>query len=318
MSPAAPRVITATLNPAVDLTLTVPSPRLGVLNRAHSLQRDASGKGINVSLALARLGRPSTAIALLGGMAGASIEQALQGTGIALRAVPIQGETRYNVKIVDETTGQLTEFNSMGPAIRPEEFEAFKGQLLAAIHPGDMVVFSGSLPLRTSPTTYRDLARLTQEEGALAVVDTHGDALRYALEAEPFLVKPNRDEAQEVLGFPLDNEEAVLQAARRFHEAGARRVVLSLGADGSLFFGPEGAVRAWPPSVAVQSTAGCGDALLAGTILGLVTGSTWEETARFATAVSAATAEMAGTSFPTYEQAVQLLPRVRVEILADR
>jgi 1-phosphofructokinase len=51
-----PKVITLTLNPALDVKMRFKAPRLGELNRAQSMDVEPSGKGINVARALARQG----------------------------------------------------------------------------------------------------------------------------------------------------------------------------------------------------------------------------------------------------------------------
>lgn len=54
------RVLTVTLNPALDLTVQLPSLRLGEVNRSESLQVHAAGKGLNVAQVLADLGHQLT------------------------------------------------------------------------------------------------------------------------------------------------------------------------------------------------------------------------------------------------------------------
>ena len=85
-------IITLTLNPSIDYTLTVDEPLLDVeVNRTTSEQMKVGGKGLNVSMMLDKLQIPSRAIALLGGFTGDYIEQALQSyPRIDLTRVPDQ------------------------------------------------------------------------------------------------------------------------------------------------------------------------------------------------------------------------------------
>ncbi|MFR9257067.1 MAG: PfkB family carbohydrate kinase [Merdibacter sp.] len=94
-------IITLTLNPSIDYTLTVDEPLLDVeVNRTTSEQMKVGGKGLNVSMMLDKLQIPSRAIALLGGFTGDYIEQALQSyPRIDLTRVPVDGMNRINVKL---------------------------------------------------------------------------------------------------------------------------------------------------------------------------------------------------------------------------
>src|SRR5512137_242525 len=98
-------IYTVTLNPALDRTLTVPSLRLGELNRARSVRLDHSGKGINVSRALRLLGVPSRIIAFLGGGTGRAIRDGLAAEGLDVCCAEVADETRQNITVVDATAG---------------------------------------------------------------------------------------------------------------------------------------------------------------------------------------------------------------------
>ncbi|PZA06006.1 MULTISPECIES: 1-phosphofructokinase family hexose kinase [unclassified Meiothermus] len=312
MSP--PKVVTLTLNPALDLKMVVQAPRLGALNRAQAMEVEPSGKGINVARALARQGIPVRAVAPLGGGFGLAIERSLQATpNLELASVKIAGATRGNFKATDVETGEVTEFNAPGPTLREEERIRVEAAVLDQLEAGDLVVLSGSLPGGVGPEVYADLARRLQALGAKVLLDTGGEALRQALPARPFLVKPNRLEAEELLGWPIGKEDA-LRAARHIQKLGAQHVVLSLGGEGAVFLSPREAVLAFPPRVRVRSTVGCGDALLAGVVAGILQGWPWQEVARYATALAAARAAGEGVEFPERDQTQALLGGVRLEI----
>lgn len=94
-------IITLTLNPSIDYTLTVNEPLLDIeVNRTTGEQMKVGGKGLNVSMMLNKLQIPSRAIALLGGFTGDYIEQALRSyPRINLTRVPVEGMNRINVKL---------------------------------------------------------------------------------------------------------------------------------------------------------------------------------------------------------------------------
>lgn len=257
-------ICTVTLNPAIDCLMRADGFAEGVTNRASQQRLVFGGKGINVSRALARLGTPSVALGFAAGFTGEAIvasladEPLITADFIMLR----EGVSRVNVKL---RAAAETEINAPGPAPAPDEAEAFLDKL-AALGEGDTAVFSGSLPAGLPSDFYALALARVSAAGARAVVDTSGAALTACLPLRPFLIKPNRQEAEEIFGAGADP----VDCARRFREAGARSVLLSLGADGAIFAGEDGAVVSVPaePCEPCVSTVGAGDAMIAGFLAG--------------------------------------------------
>jgi 1-phosphofructokinase len=314
------RVLTVTLNPAIDMRMRFERVQLETLNRAQSVQLEPSGKGINVARALARQGVEVTAVALLGGAFGAMLESQLleseplgQSTsGLRLLRVPIAGETRCNVKVLDLERSAVTELNAPGPQVSASELEDLWQTLRHELNAGDLVVLSGSLPTGVPVETYANLIRELSSLGVQTYFDADGAALQAGLEANPFLIKPNRLEAEMLLNVRIESRTNALEAARKFQTLGAEQVVLSLGADGALFISRNEAVFAQPPAVQVYSTVGSGDALLSGVVAAQLRGLSWFETARHATAVAAARVASSSLEFPEPHEIAALLERVQV------
>jgi 1-phosphofructokinase len=292
---------------------------LETLNRAQNVQLEPSGKGINVARALAQQGFEVTAIALLGGSFGTMLEQSLSNQperGLRLLRVPITGETRCNVKVLDFERSAVTELNAPGPQVSTSELEELQRTLRQEVQSGDLVVLSGSLPAGVPVGTYANLIRELTRLGAKTYFDADGAALQAGLEAQPFLIKPNRLEAETLLQMQIESPTDALEAARRFQTLGAWQVVLSLGADGALFVSSDEAVFAQPPAVQVHSTVGSGDALLSGVVAAQLQGLSWLETARYATAVAAARVTSVSLEFPNPAEIMALLERVQVSPIA--
>jgi 1-phosphofructokinase len=312
--------LTLTLNPAIDMRMRFGRVHLEGLNRAQAVQLEPSGKGINVARALARQGFDVTAIALLGGPFGAMLETQLlgqsisnqTGRGLRLLSVPIAGETRCNVKVLDLERTAVTELNAPGPQVSAAELEALLQILRLEVRAGDLVVLSGSLPMGVPLGTYADLIRELSRLGAKTYFDADGAALQAGLEAQPFLTKPNRLEAETLLEMRIDSRNDAHEASRRLQTLGAQQVVLSLGADGALFVSSDQVLFAQPPAVQVHSTVGSGDALLAGVVAAQLQGLPWLETARYATAVAAARVASSSLEFPEPAEIAALLERVQV------
>jgi 1-phosphofructokinase len=304
------RIITLTLNPALDITQVHSGVTLGGMNRAQSAFIEASGKGINVAQATAKLGVSSIAIAPLGDVIGQAISSLLTDPNVELVKIPIAGSSRCNFKLLDGA--QITEFNASGPSLDLLEWQTLETTLLKRVQNDSLVVLAGSLPRGIQSTVYGDLARKIQLRGAKVVIDAEGSALELALKAEPWLVKPNRFEAEMLLGTKIQDLSDAVAAARSIQSMGAQNVLLSLSGEGSIMLTKYTCFQATPPRVQVKNTVGCGDALLAGTIVGITQNMDWTESLRYGTAVALARALMLSPSFPTAAVARRRLNEVQI------
>lgn len=293
-SVAGVEVVTVTPNPAIDQTVWIPGFRAGAVNRVVREERSAGGKGVNVASALARFGVPVAATGLLGTENAALFAAFLAEERIGDAFVRVPGSTRTGVKISDPEAGTTTDINFPGLAIAPDALAALEAAVADAVVPGRWIVLAGSLPRGVPDTVYRDLARVVHERGGLVALDSSGPALAAALGEAPELIKPNREELEELTGRDLADRDAVIAAARVLVDAGVETVVVSLGADGALFVRAGEAVFAAPPPVTVASTVGAGDAMVAGTLAGLLRGLELDEVAALATAFSAVTVTRVG------------------------
>lgn len=158
------------------------------------------------------------------------------------------------------------------------------------------------------------------------VIDTSGAALRESLAVPPDVMKPNLEEARELVALPPEagSHEVATQVRRLWEEQRARHgagcceaLVLTLGEEGAIFFTHEGTFQAMGPKER-GTTAGCGDALLAAALWSRQRGRGWAETARVATAAAAAAAAIIGTRFPAYPEIERRLEHVVIRELGPR
>ena len=289
-------IATVTLNPALDKTMAIRGFAIGGTNRASIEQLDAGGKGINVAKAARQLGCPAMALGFLAGANGRWIADALQAMGVLCDFEWVPGETRVNLKIKDPVTGTETEINEPGFPVGKGHVESLKRKVEEIAGQCSVMVFSGSLPPGVPPEIYAEFIRIARNRGAQTILDTAGAALRFGIAAGPDLVKPNRAEAEEGLETRIDGEAALVGAARRFLEMGARVVVLSLGADGALAVSQHEQWRAWSPPGAASSSIGAGDAMVAALAFAMTRGLALGDALRLATAAGAATAATNGSA----------------------
>jgi 1-phosphofructokinase len=271
-------IVTVTPNPSIDRTLRIPPLVRGEVLRATSTASEAGGKGLNVARALATEGHATLAVAPLSA-ASAGLVVALLADAAPLDAVPVAGEIRVNVSLV-EADGTVTKVNEPGPTVGDEEAEAVLARVESMAAGAAWVVGCGSLPPGMPADFYARLAR--RAPGGLRVaVDADGAPLAACLGERISLVKPNLAELERLVGRSLPTLGDAVVAASELVAAGIEMVLVSLGVDGAVLVDGSGAAHAEARVDDVANTVGAGDALLAGflaagaTRAGLATAVAW-------------------------------------------
>ena len=306
-------IYTVTLNPALDKTVEIPNFRIDEVNRVQSYRVDPGGKGINVSKVIKSLGGESVAMGILAGHTGQQIERALTEQGIMNSFVYVPGETRTNVKVVDSFAHTNTDINEAGPMVAPEQAEKLLQQLLEKLKAEDVVVLSGSAPQGLADDIYARWTQACSQAGAKVFLDADGKLFRQGVQSGPFFVKPNRAELEKWAEQPLKTEEMLIAAGRKLQSLGVSRAVISLGADGALYFGENAVYRAESLTVPVGSTVGAGDSMVAALAYGWERGLPEEEIFRLAVATAAANVMCSGSQAAQWTEIESLLPRVRIQ-----
>jgi 1-phosphofructokinase len=309
------QVVTVTINPAIDQTVTIPNFAAGTVNRVQSYQMDAGGKGINVASFLADFGQPATVTGFLGADNDSIFSRLFERKGIEDRCVRIAGQTRIGVKISDEVLHQTTDINFPGETPSQADIAHLFEILAELATVRQWFVLSGSIPRGVSAGIYEEMVR--RLAGKRVVLDTSGEGFRRALPAGPWLIKPNVDELSEFAGKPLDSHPAILEQAHaimgRYH---VQSVVISMGKDGAIFVEGDEAVWAVPPPVEVKSTVGAGDAMVAGIVAGKISGLALAECARLATAFSVTAISHIGSGLPSMDAVHTAKERVTIRELS--
>ncbi|MDC7716641.1 1-phosphofructokinase [Vogesella sp. DC21W] len=313
-------VITLTLNPALDQTVTVPLLRTGAVNLASEVHVNAGGKGVNVASCLADWGVPVVASGLLGRDNTTPFEDLFADKGIRDAFIRVGGSTRTNIKLVDASTLDTTDINL--PGIQPSTGALAKLQLLLDEHieQNSLAVLAGSLPAGVDDGCWAQYARQLRQLGARVVLDTSGPALQQALapDALPWLIKPNQHELEQYLGRALPDLTAIAAAARQLQQRGIAVVVVSLGSAGALLCCDQGCWLAEPLQLdKLKSTVGAGDALVAGLVAALhatAPGQTpvWPEVLRLGMAFAAAKLAHIGPHLPDTGEVARLRARIQV------
>jgi len=294
---AAPRLLTVTLNAAIDKRYTLTSLHDGEVNRVATCVASAGGKGLNVSRVATALGANVTATGFLAGHAGQFVAEQLADDGIRAAFTSVPGETRTCINIYDEATGITTELLEPGVPVALSDEAQFFSTLGELLNTGnfDVVSVSGSAPQGVNADAYARIVSMVRQAGLPIIVDSSGDLLLNALGAEPTLVKPNASEAAALTGIVPDTDANAVLAGQQLMAQGAGSVLLSRGSQGAVLITPDGAWSAVPPRIVPVNTVGCGDAMVAAAGLALANGLTPPNLVQEAVAVATASSMAAGT-----------------------
>jgi 6-phosphofructokinase 2 len=307
-----PAILTLTMNPALDVFLE--TPRLkpnGKLRCAKPIYLPGGG-GINVSRAIHRLGGNSIALFPAGGAVGNRLIELLAREAIAMNAVRIAEETRENVNVIEAETGIEYRFIVPGPQLGIEEWKQLLAALRAVKPRPDYVVASGTLPPGAPVDFYNRLSTLCDHLGVRLIVDTSGEALRYAGGRGTFLMKPNVGELMTAASDDESSDAAVAKAAQSFVDGGrCEVVVVSAGSGGAIVADRHGTRRIAAPVIPIGSRVGAGDSMVAGIVVALANGSSLDDAVMFGVAAGSAAVMRRGHELCRLDDTMRLFNEMR-------
>jgi 6-phosphofructokinase 2 len=287
------------LNPSVDISYEIPQLLEYQKVRASKTWYHPGGNGINVARALAELGVPLHCCSVIGGESGDLLLRLLGDTlGDNHNWFRVQGETRLNTTVLQQSPPGQFEITSVGPEIPPETLQQVTGCFLSSAGDG-ITVLSGFVPPGVPDDTYRQLAERIRAQGGKAVVDAHGAVLEQALHAQPYMVRLNLYVLEMTVKRRLEDTRQIAEAARGIQQQGIEYVCISLGADGAILVDADNSYHCNAPKLHKQSTVGCGDALVAGLVAMARKDAAPQAMLRFGVICGSATAAHPGTELFT-------------------
>lgn len=256
--------ITITLNPAIDTMIFVDKLNSQQHTNLIKKQKVAGGKGINISKVLKQLNEKTFATGLLGGTNGKFIRKELSRLHIDHQFIDINGETRENIKIFEQSSNKTYEINDQGPSCDMTHFNELIIFLKSLIKPKDVVIISGSAPIEFNADIYKVLIHEIKHLASKVILDTSKAWFKEGLTATPDLIKPNLEELEAYTQKDLDDESKIIKEALKICDMGVKEILVSLGKNGSLYVSKEHIYKILVPDIKVFHTVGAGDALLAG------------------------------------------------------
>ncbi|MBD3427067.1 MAG: hexose kinase [Candidatus Omnitrophica bacterium] len=305
------RIITITMNPAIDMEAEVETVVPERKMRCGTPRRDPGGGGINVSRVIKRLGGSSTAYYLAGGHYGRRLEELVKEEGIESRRILTGSETRENLVFKERSSEKQYRFLMSGGKVAEEEWKSLLDKLSLMENVPDHVVASGSLPPGVPSGFFRELSNTCVRIGSKLIVDTSGASLKELAELEVFLLKPNRNEFKELAGEGVEELDRQKEEALKIIKKGkVKNIVVSLGHRGALAVSEDECEYVPAPQVMVKSIVGAGDSMLAGIVVSLDRGNALAEAVRFGVACGTAAVLTPGTELCRKEDADRIYKKI--------
>ena len=289
------RIITLTVNPALDVACST-----DIVQPTHKIRTgddhlDPGGGGINVARVVHAMGGDTLAVLMAGGVTGELVEELLDEAGVPRRSVPIGGRTRICFTVLERSTGVEYRFVPEGPPVTQRDWRAML-HVLEELE-GGWIVASGSLQHGMPADIYAWVARLARRRGQRFVLDTSGSALQQALGSGIEMIKPSLGELQKLVGRDLpDPREQEAEAMALVRGGAAKLVAVTLGAGGAFIASEAGVIRQPALPAPVLSAVGAGDSFTAAMTLALARGDSLEEALAWGVAAGTAAVVCAGTA----------------------
>ena len=305
-------IVTVTLNPAVDRTYFVSDFAWNSTIRASQSVVGMGGKATDASWVLGELGYGSLALGFAAGATGRLMEKMLRQRGCMTDFVRVEGETRTNIVIVSGGGNGQSTLAEPGLQIDSRHIEKFRRKFSSALKKASCFLIGGSLPPALDASIYTELVKRARQAGLPVVFDASGPGLKAGMEGRPTIAKPNIDEIAELYGRPVTGMEEAYRAGRELQDKYGAALVITLGREGALAVLPGRAYRIPVLKIPVVSTAGAGDAVLAGLAAALSGGRPLEDGLRLGFAAAAAVCLTPATADCRKADVERLLPQIEL------
>ncbi len=308
------KIFTLTLNPAFDVHCTAEHFEAEHENLATITEREAGGKGVNISRALTVNGVDNLALIVVGDANGDDFCRELDRDGMKYAKITLKGRIRENITIHTKDAPE-TRLSFTGFETDKDLLSKVSDMLLPLLEEGDIVTFTGRVPSGIPMSDVKAFLVYIKAKGAKLVIDSRSFSKSDLVECKPWLIKPNEEEIAEYLEREINSFESVLDGAKDLHKEGIENVMISLGAKGALLVSGEGTYIAKPPKIQALSTIGAGDSSIGGFAAAAVSGASYAEMLRTAVSYGSAACMTSGTKPPRHEDVEQIYQQVIVETL---
>ncbi|MDR2879360.1 MAG: 1-phosphofructokinase [Fusobacteriales bacterium] len=305
-------ITTVTLNPAIDTRYFIEDFKEGRLFRAEKTIKSPGGKGLNVTKVLRQMDADVVATGITGGKNGEWIQENLKKMDIKEEFYVSSAETRVCIAVLAKHSE--TEILESGEELTDSDLRAFEKKLMELVEKSDVITMSGSLPKGTETGYYQKLVELVNRKGKKVILDTSGKSLLEGVKGKPYLIKPNFDELEYVLGESIDGRDKIKKAVEKLKNLGAQNVLVSLGGEGAIYFGEE-ILKITIPKIKIHNTVGSGDSSVAGFAKGLDDGLELNEILKLSMACGMSNAQSMETGRVIPKDVKEFMEKITIEVL---
>jgi ribokinase len=290
-------VVIGSLN--MDLVTRAPRlPRGGETLIGESFATVSGGKGANQAVAAARLGAQVSMVGCVGSDAyGEELRGALLAEQIDCQAVSTVDDSSGVALIVvdDNSQNAIVIVAGANGALTAEVIDRFDAVLRVA----DVIICQLEIP----DATVGHALRRGRELGKTVILNPAPASRPLPADwyASIDYLIPNESEASALSGLPVDSLASAETAAARLISLGAGKVIITLGAQGSLFANGKGFEHFPAPKVKAVDTTAAGDTFVGGFAAALAAGKSEADAIRFGQVAAALSVTRAGAqpSIPT-------------------
>jgi len=309
------KIITLTVNPAIDKTVSIDNFKVGHDFREQDLSISAGGKGINVSRVLKSLGLDSLASGFIGGHDGQFLVGLLKEEKIKHDFCRIKANTRTSLTVIDPLSKTITRVLERGPEVTKQEISLLEKKISLLEKQAKYLIISGRNVPGCNTNFYGKIIKQAKNKNIFTVLDTSSDSFKLALKAKPDMIKPNLDEAEQFLKRQLNTVEDIKSAAYSFFNLGIKNVAITMGSAGAVLFNGQELILATVPKIIRKNPVGCGDAFIAGFIASFQRSEEFTECIKMASAVAAANALSIAPGMVKKKDLSQILKEVKIKSL---
>ncbi len=304
------KIITLTLNPAFDVHCYSKDFRPYHESIFDVTSKEAGGKGVNISRALVSNGVDNTAVVIVGTENGEEFCKALQKDALSVLPVWTEGRIRENITLHEDTNPE-TRISFNGFTCREGILSEVAGQI-GEVDENTVVAFTGSIAKGIATSDALSMLTSLKDKGAKVIIDSRSVTLSDLVSFKPWLIKPNKDEAEHYTGKKIDTVEDAANIARELFASGIENVIISLGEKGAVLVCDDGAFYAKTPEIDAVSTIGAGDSTIAGFIDGTSKGLSVDCVLRRATAYGTSACMREGTLPPTADDVASIEKKIEI------
>lgn len=262
-------ILTITMNPALDKIYVIDDFKVDEIFRIDNMEINAAGKGVNVARVINKLGSPVKASGILGGNTGDYINNQLERTDIINEFVKIKENTRTCVKVIDNRNNTTTELLESGPEVSEKEIDEFLSKYENLIEKCEIITGCGSLAPGLPDKFYQNLIDLARSRNKKFLLDTSGKAFAEGIEKKPYMIKPNREEVENLLSSKYSRIRDFVDPLKYFRDKGITFPVITLGGKGCVVLIDTEIYYFKGLSLKTKNVVGSGDAFIAGCALAL-------------------------------------------------